>query len=154
VDKGNQHRTESDDDQGGQRQAHGEGSPTRLIAPVFAAFSLPAIITFASGTYPGPPRHNIILSLLIAATGFFMASIQLSIGPIYDKYAKTSRSLRGGLTLIGICLVTVALSVLCAPMLQQWWSGLALVVLLIGGILPAFLTSYLWIREHSGSAKT
>ena len=83
-----------------------------------------------------------------------MASIQLSIGPIYGKYAKTSRSLRGGLTLLGICLVTVALSVLCAPMFQQWWSGLALVVLLIGGILPAFLTSYLWIREHSGSAKT
>jgi MFS family permease len=150
VDKGNQHRTESDDDQSGQRQAHGADSPTRLIAPVLAGFSLPAIITFASGTYPGPPRHNIILSLLIAGAGLFMASIQLSIGPIYDKYAKTSRSLRGGFTLLGVCLVVVALFVLCAPLFQQWWSGLALIVLLIGGILPAFLTAYLWIQEHSG----
>jgi MFS family permease len=97
---------------------------------VFAGFSLPAIIAFASGTYPGPPRHNIILSLLIAGAGLFMASIQLSIGPIYDKYAKTSRSLRGGLCLLGICLVAVALSVLCAPLFQQWWSALALIVLL------------------------
>jgi hypothetical protein len=150
VDKGNQHHTESDDNQSSQRQTHGADSPTRLIAPVFAAFSLPAIITFASGTYPGPPRHNIILSLLIAGTGLFMASIQLSIGPIYDIHAKTSRSLRGGLTLLGVCLVTVALSVLCAPMFQQWWSGLALIVLLAGGILPAFLTAYLWIQELSG----
>ena len=153
MDKGNERRSESNDDQSGQRQAHGADSPTRLIAPVFAGFSLPAIIAFASGTYPGPPRHNVILSLLIAGAGLFMASIQLSIGPIYDKYAKTSRSLRGGLCLLGICLVAVALSVLCAPLFQQWWSALALIVLLAGGILPAVLTACLWSRERSGKRR-
>ncbi len=41
---------------------------TQLVAPLFAGFSLPAIITFASGKYPGPPWHNIVLSLLVIAT--------------------------------------------------------------------------------------
>ena len=49
-----------------------------LIAPVLAGFSLPAIIVFASNTYPGPPSHGIILSLLVVAAGLFMASIQLT----------------------------------------------------------------------------
>jgi hypothetical protein len=113
----------------------GEESLTRLIAPIFAAFSLPTIISFTSGTYPGQPWHDVILSLLIVATGFFMAIIQLSIGPLYDKYPKAG-SFRTGLTIFGIVCVTFALFFLVRPVIDRGWLWLPSGVLLAGGVAP------------------
>src|SRR5579859_4387601 len=66
--------------------APAESSLTRLVAPVFAGFSLPAIVTLIAARFPGPPWRQIALSLLIASTGLFMGSLQLSIGRLQQRY--------------------------------------------------------------------
>lgn len=113
-------------------------SLTRLIAPIFAGFSLPTIINFAASDYPHPPWHAVVLSLLVAATGLFMASIQMSIGrlyEIYDKYPRI-RSFRASLTILGIVLVALSLTFLVWPLVGRWWIWLPLGILLIGGTGP------------------
>jgi len=123
------------------QQDPGEESLSRLVAPVFAAFSLPAIIAFVSAKSPGAPWHGIVLSLLIAATGLFMASIQFSIGPLYDNHKEEQawRSWRAGFTLWGIVLVTIALTILVAAAIHHWWVVPAVIVLLAGGTVPGIL---------------
>lgn len=61
---------------------------TQLVAPLFAGFSLPAIIAFASDKYPGPPWHDIILSLLVTATSLFITSTRLMTTPITENGPK------------------------------------------------------------------
>ena len=123
------------------QQDPGQESLSRLIAPVFAAFSLPAIIAFMSGTSPAAPWYGIVLSLLIAATGLFMASIQLSIGPLYENHKKEQvwSSWRAGFTLWGIVLVTIAVTILVAAAVHHWWVAPAAIVLLAGGTVPGLL---------------
>ena len=117
----------------------GSESLTRLIAPILAAFTLPTIISFISSKHPGPPWHDIILSLLVAATGLFMASIQLSIGTLYKRYPDAG-PFRASLTLVGIVLIALSLFFLVWPTIDRWWIWLAAGVLLAGGIAPS-----LWI---------
>ncbi|HEY6279610.1 MAG TPA: hypothetical protein VIX86_25140, partial [Streptosporangiaceae bacterium] len=122
----------------GMQSGQNAESLTRLIAPIFAGFSLPTIINFASSKYPGAPWHDVVLSLLIAATGLFMASIQMSIGRLYETYDKYPRfrSFRASLTILGIVLVALSLTFLAWPVVGRWWIWLPLGVLLIGGIGP------------------
>jgi VIT1/CCC1 family predicted Fe2+/Mn2+ transporter len=120
-------------------QKTGSESLTRLVAPIFAAFSLPAIVSFAPIEYP---RHALILSLLISATSLFMASIQLSIGPIYDKHPKIG-FFRSSLTFLGIMLIAVSLVFLVDP---RGWLWLPSVILLIGAFGPATWIIWSWAR--------
>jgi MFS family permease len=131
----------------------GSQSLTRLIAPVFAAFSLPTIISFISSKHPGPPWHDVILSLLIAATGLFMASIQLSIGTLYNRYPNAG-PIRAALTLFGIALIALSLFFLVWPTIDRWWLGLAAGVLLAGGVAPSLWILVLKLRgdDHSPHA--
>ena len=131
----------------------GNESVTRLIAPIFAAFSLPTIIAFASSSNSGQPWHAVILSFLVAATGLFMASIQLSIGRIYDHHKSDRfRHIRAGLTFMGIVCVTLALFFSVYLMIDEWWEWLAVGLLLIGGVGPSIWTLYLfrpWVQEKA-----
>lgn len=48
--------------------------------------------------------------MLISVTGLFMASMQFSIGTLYDTYAsKRAQQFHAGLTLAGVALVALAL---------------------------------------------
>jgi len=136
-----------------KQQDPGSESVTRLIAPIFAAFSLATIIAFASSNGSGQPWHAAILSFLTAATGLFMASIQLSIGRIYDRHnSDLFRHIRAGLTFTGIVCVTLALFYAVYPMIREWWGWLAVISLLAGGIGPSIWTLYLfgpWARERA-----
>ena len=122
---------------------------TELVAPVFAGFSLPAIITFASDKYPGPPWHNIILSLLVIATSLFIASTGLMTTPITEKWREGAGAWRGLLSGIGICVVASALFILGLPSINQWWAPLVLSPLLIGSIVPALISLVLILRQDS-----
>jgi hypothetical protein len=137
MDKDDEHNGRSDD-----------YSYTQLVAPIFAGFSLPAIITFASDKYPGPPWHNIILSLLVIATSLFIASIGLTSRPIKREWYDAAAHLRGLLTMIGICVVAGALFALGLPAINQWWAPLVLSPLLIGSIVPAGIATLLWLRQN------
>jgi hypothetical protein len=121
---------------------------TGLIAPVFAGFSLSAIIIFTSNRYPGPPSHDIILSLLVIATGLFMASIQLTSRLFTSKSVGEFRAF---LTALGICVVAAALILLGEPAMHQWYGIAALIVLFIGSAVPAALMGILWCKERSNS---
>ena len=123
----------------------GSESLTRLVAPILAAFSLPTIISFISSKQPGQPWHDVILSLLVAATGLFMASIQLSIGTLYKRYPDAG-PFRALLTLVGIVLIALSLFVLVWPTIDRWWLWLATGVLLAGGIAPSLWTLVLKVR--------
>jgi MFS family permease len=135
-----------------KQQDPGNESVTRLIAPIFAAFSLATIIAFVSSNNSGQPWHAAILSFLTAATGLFMASIQLSIGRIYDRHkTERFRHIRAGLTFMGIVCVTLALFFSVYPMIHEWWGWLAVGFLLVGGIGPSIWTLYLfrpWLRRR------
>jgi hypothetical protein len=70
-----------------------------------------------------------------------MASIQLSIGRIYDHHNTAGfRHIRAGLTFAGIFCVTLALFFSVYPMTHEWWGWLALALLLAGGIGPSIWT--------------
>ena len=135
-------------DKDDERDIRSDYSYSQVVAPVFAAFSLPAIITFAPTKYPGPPWHNIVLSLLVIATGSFMASIGLTSRQIRKKWPVGAGYVRVLLTMIGICVVAGALFALGLPAIGQWWAPLVLSPLLIGSIVPAGITTLLWLRQH------
>jgi len=99
---------------------------TQLVAPLFAGFSLPAIITFAPDKYPGPPWHDIILSLLVTATSLFITSTGLMTTPITEKWPKRAGAWRGSFSGLGICVVAGALFTLGLPAINQWWAPLVL----------------------------
>jgi MFS family permease len=122
------------DDTRKRKPEDGSESLTRLIAPVFAAFSLPTILTLSSSHQPW---HVTVLGLLIAATGLFMASMQFSIGTLYDTYKSyPARQFRAGLTLAGVVLVALALFFEVYSVLDSGWLWLPLVILLVGGLGP------------------
>jgi hypothetical protein len=125
---------------------------TGLIAAVFAGFSLPAIIVFASNTYPGPPSHGIILSMLVIATGLFMASIQLTT-PLVSAWNRNAGLLRGAFTMLGVCTVAVAIILLGAPTMHQWYGIVALIVIFIGSVAPAVLVSVLLRRAYRSASR-
>lgn len=139
--------------QEGNPAQSGPESLTRLIAPIFAAFSLPTIFVFVGSAYPSPRWHDAVLSLLLAATGLFMASIQLSIGRLNDRYGKyvTFRLFRAHLTIIGIVVVAFALTFLVCSQISGWWIWLPLAVLLIGGVGPGAVMLFVKDTEDDGT---
>ena len=86
------------------------------------------------------------LSCLVASTGLFLASFQLTIGSVYTRYRESWGNLRAGLSFAGIILLVVALIVLVASVADHWWVTLALVVLGVGGVAPILLRW--WLRYH------
>ena len=67
-----------------------------------------------------------------------MASIQFSIGTLYQAYAsKRARKFRGGLTLAGLGFVALALFFEVYQVMDSGWLWLPLIVLLAGGLGPA-----------------
>jgi hypothetical protein len=133
-----------------QREKGSEAGPSGysfvgLIAPVLAGFSLPAIIVFASNTYPGQPSHGIILSLLVVATGLFLASIQLT-SPLIDERFAFAGPLRRALTTIGISVIGVAIILLGEPAMHEWYGITALIAVFTGSVGPASWLAVLWLR--------
>jgi hypothetical protein len=76
-----------------------------------------------------------VLSLLIAATGLFMASIQLSIGTLYNTYPNAGK-FRAGLTLLGLVLVAASLFFTVWPLIDSTWLWIPLGALMLGGLVP------------------
>jgi MFS family permease len=134
---------------GRSRQRALDDSLTRLVTPVFAGFSLPATIIFSTMTSPGQPWHDAVLSLLVAATGLFMAGIQLSIGRLHRRYDRYEwmRNLRAFLTILGIALVASALTLLVWSETGEWWVWPPLGVLLAGGFGPGIWTLYVSVSD-------
>lgn len=140
--------------EGDRRTDDGSQSLTRLVAPVFAAFTLPAIIVFITTVKPVQPWYDVVLSLLVAATGLFMASIQFSIGTLYNTYPGAGK-LRAGLTLLGLVLVAASLFFAVWPLIDSRWLWLPLGVLMAGGLVPVLWIARLeipgwhWVRRLS-----
>lgn len=125
-----------------------DSSLTRLVAPVFAGFSLPAIVTLIAARFPGSPWRQIALSLLLASTGLFMASLQLSIGRLQQRYdSKSAQDFRGGLSVAGIVLVAAALGCLVWAAVHSAWLVLPFAVLFAGGVVPALGMIILLVRD-------
>lgn len=126
---------------GSRRPDDGSQSLTRLVAPVFAAFTLPTIVVFITQVEPVQPWYDVVLSLLIAATGLFMASIQFSIGTLYIAYPGAAK-VRAGLTLFGLVLVAASLFFAAWPHIDSHWLWLPMGILLVGGLVPV-----IWIAR-------
>jgi hypothetical protein len=125
----------------------GHTSFTELAAPVFAGFSLPAIIILATAsTIPGPPWRNIIIYLLVIATSLFMASIGLSADPIKRKFHR-SGLLRGSFSLLGIFVDACALYVLGYTVINHGWAWVVFLPLLIGSGVPAGIAFFYGFKE-------
>ena len=123
----------------------GHESYSRIVAPVLAGFSLPAIVTLATAGTPGQPYRDIALACFVTATGLFLAGLQLTIGRVYIRLY-TWGKLRSGLTFSGIVLLVAALMVLIAAVSDHWWIDLALAVLGLGGITQALALGWMRLR--------
>jgi hypothetical protein len=121
-------------------------SYSRVVAPVLAGFSLPAIVSLATGTTPGQPYRDISVACFITATGFFLASFQLTIGGVYRRLYGWGK-FRAGLTFSGILLLVTALMVLVAAVSDHWWMDLALAALALGGLTQGLALGWLKLRS-------
>jgi hypothetical protein len=124
-------------------------SYSRVVAPVLAGFSLPAIVSLATGTTPGQPYRDISVACFITATGFFLASFQLTIGGVYRRLYGWG-TFRAGLTFAGILLLVTALMVLAAAVSHYWWMDLALAALALGGLTQGLALGWLKLRSAKG----
>jgi hypothetical protein len=129
---------------------HADESFSRVVAPVLAGFSLPAIVSLATAAKPGQPWRDIALSCLIAATGFFLASFQLTIGSVYVRLYDWG-TVRALLTATGIGLLIVALIVLVAAVAESGWVDIALAVLCLGGVSQLIVR--LWLRRRANTSQ-
>lgn len=128
-----------------RRRRREDYSFTELLVPVLAGFSLPTVIIFAADNSAGKPYHDAILSLLIAATTFFLASIQLTS----DVIKWDLGGVRGFLTLLGIWASVIALFLLGKSVLWQQSAGrLVLIALLVGDIGVGVIIVCLWLKKH------
>jgi predicted neutral ceramidase superfamily lipid hydrolase len=74
-----------------------------------------------------------------------MASIQLT-SPLVEKQFKNAGACRAGFTILGICLIALAIVLLGAPAMHGWYGILALIVIFIGSFGPATLLVVLWFK--------
>jgi hypothetical protein len=81
----------------------------------------------------------------------FMASIQLT-SPLVDAWNSNAGLLRGALTMLGVCVVAVAIILLGAPTMHQWYGIVALIVIFIGSVAPAVLVSVLLRRAYRSAS--
>jgi hypothetical protein len=121
---------------------------TLLAAPVFAGFSLPAIIIVALDKSLAASWRNTVLLLLAFATSLFMASIGLCADPIRKEWPSVSGHLRGFFSMLGICVAAGALFTIGLAVINQWWAPLVLSPLLIGSIVPAVISLVLWFAQR------
>lgn len=129
----------------------GDESFSRIVSPLLAGFSLPTIVGLVTTPTSHPLANDIVLSCLVASTGLFLASFQLSIGSVYKRYHHSFGSLRAGLSFAGIILLIVALTELIAAVAKHWWVTVPLVVLCIGGVAPILLRWWLKLHPNSDS---
>jgi hypothetical protein len=123
-----------------------------IVAPIFAGFSLPAITGLAVSTTPPQPWHDVALSLLISATGFFLASLQLNAASLYRRYLERLRPVRAVLSYLGIIFLVAALIVLVASVAGHWWVSVALTVLALGGLVPIIPRAWPYLRKTPSAA--
>jgi hypothetical protein len=126
-------------------RASGDESFSRVVAPIMAALSLPAIVTLATSTSPLGLASKVALSFLIMATGLFLASFQLTIGSLYVRLYHWG-AFRFLLSFAGILSMIVALVVLVVAVAgDSWFIIVAIAVLALGGA-----TSILRIGVYRG----
>jgi hypothetical protein len=80
-----------------------------------------------------------------------MASIQLT-SPLVNDWTNYAGLLRGALTMLGVCVVAVAIILLGAPAMHQWYGIAALIVIFIGSVAPAVLLSILLVRAYRSAS--
>jgi hypothetical protein len=134
------------------RTPPGGTSFTELAAPVFAGFSLPAIIVLVTSSNLKSPWRNITLYLLVIATSLFMASIGLSADPIKRKFRR-SGLLRGSFSLLGIFVAAGALYTLGYAVINHAWAWVVFLPLLIGSGVPAGIAFFYGFKEESADKK-
>ena len=124
----------------------GQGAPfalTRHTRPLFTRWI---------EAKPSQPWRDIALSCLIAATGFFLASFQLTIGSVYVRLYDWG-TFRAVLTATGIGLLIVALIVLVAAVSESGWVDIALAALCLGGVSQLLVRSWLRLRAKRQLAR-
>ena len=135
--------------EGQQPVDRGDESFSRLVSPLLAGFSLPTMVGLVAGQTPGQPWRDLSLSCLIAASGLFLASYQLSIGSLYERYRDSLGDLRAGLSFAGILLLIAALIVFVGAAAAHWWASAALAVFAFCGVASVGLRAWL---HRSGKA--
>ena len=131
-----------------------EQSFSAVVAPVLAGFTLAAItgLATATSTKPEQPWRDLALSYMIMATGFFLASFQLSVGDLYRFRRVRWATGRASLTFTGIALLAASLIVLVAAVAAHWWVTVALVVLGLGGVIPMGFQLWHYLHRPEGPA--
>jgi hypothetical protein len=129
-----------------------EQSFSAVVAPVLAGFTLAAITALATSGEPAQPWRDLVLSYMIMATGFFLASFQLSVGDLYRSHRVKWATGRASLTFTGIVLLAASLIVLVAAVAAHWWVTVALVVLGLGGLIPMLLQLWHYLHRPQGPA--
>jgi hypothetical protein len=133
-------------------RASGDESFSRVVAPLMAALSLPAIVTLATSTRPAGLPSKVALSFLIMATGLFLASFQLTIGSLYVRLYHWG-AFRFLLSFAGILSMIVALVVLVVAVAgDSWVIIVAIAVLALGGA-TSILRIGVYHREIMGLLK-
>jgi hypothetical protein len=126
---------------------YGRESFNRVVAPVLAGFSLPAIFTLATSDIPGQPWRDITLSFMAIATGLFLAGYQLTIGSLYTHFHDSWGKARAAISFSGMAFLVAALIVVIAAAVHRWWVVFPLLVLFLGGIIPLGVRGWLVINR-------
>ena len=119
---------------------------TRVVSPVLAGFAVPAITQLAINQTMPQPWHDVALICLVAAAGLLLLGYQFSVGILYENSRGSRwRWARPIGSFFGLTLLIVALGVIAGsqasgmPPVLQALLGLAILVLIVGGIGPIFV---------------
>jgi hypothetical protein len=126
---------------------YGRESFNRIVAPVLAGFSLPAIVTLATSDIPSQPWRDITLSFMATATGLFLAGYQLTTGSLYTHFRESWGKARAAISFSGMAFLVAALIVIIAAAVHRWWVVFPLLVLFLGGIIPLGVRGWLAIQR-------
>jgi len=116
---------------------------SRIVAPLLAGFSVPAIISLAASNSPAQPWRDITLAFMATATGLFLAAFQLAIGSVYTYFHQSWGYARAAISFSGIAFLVAALIVVIASTVDRWWIVFPLLLLFLGGIGPVVVRVWL-----------
>jgi hypothetical protein len=148
------------------------GKFTSVVAPVLIAFTMPTVALIAtSKDWPPQPYADswrvATLSLFIAASGFFLAGVQLIDGDLIPRWCLVpTAAVRAVLTYLGLIFLGGALAMLVLPSMRRtpwvpatvrwvadrWW--FSLLVLGLGVAIPILLRVGWWVIAHLGPVPT
>ena len=148
------------------------GKFTSVVAPVLIAFTMPTVALIATSKDWPPPYYDdswrvATLSMFIAASGFFLAGVQLIDGDLIPRWWGVSTgAVRAVLTYLGLIFVGGGLGMLVLPSMRRtpwvpstvrwvadrWW--VSLLVLGLGVAVPILLRVGRWVIAQFAPART